>query len=168
MCPGLTICLVLGHSKLLCLFWTQHLQHIIDTAHPSGPLPITAIAVDPGVVEASAHLRENAKPRQSKFSGLYSSFSKHISHWVGASSLVIPEDERGYSTAFAAASEAVWSERRRYRGAYLEPCPNGRCPKVTSTGMFARDGEKDREIEKGLTQDLWALTERILAESGLA
>ncbi|KAJ8073761.1 hypothetical protein PM082_012039 [Marasmius tenuissimus] len=154
-----------SHSKLLCLLWTEHLQHIIDTTHPSGPLPITAIAVDPGVVETSSHT-EKAKPRQSKITGLYSAFSKHLSHWTGVSSLVVPEHERGYSTAFAAASEAIWSERRRYKGVYLEPCPNAQCPKITSTGLFARDGVKDREIEKGLAQDLWVLTERILAESG--
>ncbi|KAK1219702.1 hypothetical protein PQX77_017563 [Marasmius sp. AFHP31] len=156
-----------SHSKLLCLLWTEHLQHIIDTAHPSGPLPIIAIAVDPGVVETSGHT-EKVKPRQSKITGLYSAFSKHLSHWTGVSSLVIPEHERGYSTAFAAASEAIWSERRRYKGVYLESCPNAQCPKITSTGLFARDGEKDRENEKGLAHDLWVLTERILAESGIS
>ncbi|KAK1229234.1 hypothetical protein PQX77_007709 [Marasmius sp. AFHP31] len=154
-----------SHSKLLCLLWTEHLQHIIETAHPLGPLPITAISVDPGVVETQEQVKSAVRP--SKITGLYSALSKHLSNWTGVSSLVVPEHERGCSTAFAAASEAIWSERRRYKGAYLEPCPNAQCPKITSTGMFARDGERDREMEKGLAGDLWSLTERILAESGV-
>ncbi|KAJ8073906.1 hypothetical protein PM082_012184 [Marasmius tenuissimus] len=155
-----------SHSKLLCLLWTEHLQHIIETAHPSGPLPIIAISIDPGVVETPDQVKPTV--RLSKITGLYSALSKHLSNWTGVSSLVIPEHERGYSTVFAAASEAIWSERRRYKGVYLEPCPNAQCPKITSTGMFARDGERDREMEKELARDLWSLTERILAESGVA
>ncbi|KAL0569740.1 hypothetical protein V5O48_012216 [Marasmius crinis-equi] len=158
-----------SHSKLLCILWTEHLQHIINTAHPSGPLPITCIAVDPGVVETPGTNKPNEKHHQrtSRIGSLYSNLSKHLSHWTGVSSLVIPEHERGFATAFAAASEVVWSERSKYKGVYLEPSPHARCPKITCAGMFARDGVKDREVEARLAEDLWTLTEKILADSGV-
>ncbi|KAG7091950.1 hypothetical protein E1B28_008340 [Marasmius oreades] len=154
-----------SHSKLLCLLWTEQLQRLIDTAHPLGPLPIVALSVDPGVTECS---NAQVKQHNSMVTSLRATFSKHLTTWTGVASPVVAEHERGYSTAFAAASETIWSARVKYKGVYLEPCPNGQCPKILSIGMFAREGVKDKERERILAEDLWGLTEKVLAECGVA
>ncbi|ESK91740.1 short chain dehydrogenase [Moniliophthora roreri MCA 2997] len=123
------------HSKLLCLLWTRQLQTLINA---EGIPNMIAMAVDPS--SSSPH-----------------SFSPaHIHLPVPLKRLLSHEEERdgkeglGYTTAFAAAGEAVWAQWERYKGVYLEGVKK---PRIVG------------EVHEGATkeeQELWELTEKVL------
>ncbi|ESK90273.1 hypothetical protein Moror_7656 [Moniliophthora roreri MCA 2997] len=126
-----------GHSKLLEILWSKHLQKRLDAADPA--VPITVIVVHPGGVDT---------------------FSQNwpiAFIWTPIVRLAIKDAERGsYTSVFAAASKTIKEANERYKGAYLESSPVGR---IAKPAAIAEDPEK--------AEELYQLTLKFLGGIGL-
>ena len=120
----------------MVIWWTRCLQMQFDTADP--PIPITTIAVHPGLVNTT----------------WLKMFPQPFRWLIGVATL---KPERGsYNPVFAAASKQVATNKEKYKGAYLQAHPVGEIGKL---------GEV--VLNDGRAQALWATTEKFLRSMDL-
>ncbi|KAK2463807.1 hypothetical protein APHAL10511_004112 [Amanita phalloides] len=125
-----------AHTKALNILWTKTLQKQFDNAEP--PIPITAIAVHPGIVKT---------------------FGKDWPLIVRLYALVLGvEATRGaYNSVFAAASKRVADDKEKYKGKFIGPKP-----KIGTLLQPTLAANNDENAE-----DLWNTTEGFLRKISL-
>jgi NAD(P)-dependent dehydrogenase (short-subunit alcohol dehydrogenase family) len=124
-------CSLAAFTKLLAIWWARSLQNQFDATDP--PVPITAIAVHPGIVK-TAWVKMFPQPLR----------------WLVKTRMLKPE--RGsYNPLFAAASKQVATNKDKYKGVYLRAHPIGEIEKL---GEAVVDDRRAKQ--------LWETTEKFL------
>ena len=126
-----------AHTKLLNILWTKGLQKHFDDSEPA--IPITVIAVHPGVVKT---FRKVDSPITVRL----------FVHVLG-----VRPAQGAYNPVFAAASKRVAVERDRYKGKYIEPKPQ-----IGTVAVPSPVADSDQNAE-----DLWKITQEFLEKKGL-
>lgn len=112
------------------ILWTKGLQKRFDDSKPA--VPITVIAVHPGVVQT---FRDD--PLVVRLYGLI---------------FGVKTEQGAHNPVFAAASKLVAAEREKYKGSYIQPIP-----RIGTISMPSPVAGSDQNAE-----DLWRVTEEFL------
>ncbi|KAK7042952.1 hypothetical protein VNI00_008689 [Paramarasmius palmivorus] len=97
-----------GHSKLIEILWTKHLQHRLDSSTP--PVPIIVISIHPGAVDTYSDRYPIARLLKP---------------------LLYGADRGSHTSIFAAAGKIVKEKAGVYKGQYLVNNPVGKIVRPT-------------------------------------
>ncbi|KAI0031852.1 NAD(P)-binding protein [Vararia minispora EC-137] len=124
-----------AYTKLANILWTKELQRRFELK----AIPIVTMAVHPGNVMSEGNVKLFKSWPCGSFVGWFFSL------------FFLRENIGGYTPAWAAASSEVAADSQRFKGAYVVPY-----------GSIV-EASKDARRED-LAKDLWAMTERLLAQ----
>ncbi|KAG8975576.1 hypothetical protein FRB90_009492, partial [Tulasnella sp. 427] len=119
-------------SKLAIVLFIKELQSRFD----ADKVPITCLAVSPGLVDTGA-------PQRSAPAGIIATFMAWLLRNFGLTS-----EQGSFATLFAATSPEIKAHPEKWKGAYLEPYN-----RWTEVSEYARDRQ--------LAKDLWACSEEV-------